>query len=417
MLTESDFTNKVHALGGQVYVVGGWVRDRLLGRSAHDKDYVICGIDKEVLEHKFNVVSVGHQFPVYQLNIEGAMREVALARTEHKTGRGYRGFAARFSPQTTIIEDLYRRDTRMNSMAMRLPDMALIDPFDGQADIRERVIRATSSHFCDDPVRALRAARQAAQLSFAVAPETIALMRKCRNEVQTEPSERIFMEMRKALEAPAPHVFFATLFSAGLLEAIFPGPGALSGMSKYSCSSRGVNEFEHAMSVLCRISSLSQRAETRLMAFIYAIDKALTLQDNCSKPHDCHLQGLFAFECLSRRMTLPRQWSKFIRFTLAHYPSIKRAKENEEIVEILLAIQKHKFSAREIAAFVCADGDEVPVWLEHADDILAFLDRERKHIQLPETLPPAKRNAWIVTTLAQAFGNYRTRKPNFAEIS
>ena len=120
-MNESEFAGRVAALGGQLYVVGGWVRDRLIGRPSEDKDYVVCGLNAQTLEREFQVRSVGRQFPVYLLEVGGRLSEVALARTERKAGTGYRGFEARFSPDTTIEEDLYRRDTRMNSMAVRLP--------------------------------------------------------------------------------------------------------------------------------------------------------------------------------------------------------------------------------------------------------------------------------------------------------
>ena len=269
MLTEKEFAQKIINLGGQAYIAGGWVRDRCLGRSAHDKDYVVCGLGKETFEDAFSATPVGKQFPVYLLQIDGASREVALARTERKAGHGYHGFETSFTPETTIEEDLFRRDTRMNSMAIRLSDGEFVDPFGGRDDIENHLVQATSFHFRDDPVRALRAARQAAQLGFTVAAGTISLMRDCAAELAQEPSERYFNELLKALQSAKPSVFFETLREADLLSVVFPQLAALCGVEQPALYHHGYDAFEHTMRVLDRTASLSQNEITRFAALVH----------------------------------------------------------------------------------------------------------------------------------------------------
>ena len=162
-MEEAAFVAALRRGGARVFVVGGWVRDRLRGAAAADKDYVVSGIGEAAFCALFpDAQRVGRSFPVYLVTVDGKRAEVAFARRERKTGPGYRGFAVAFSPEVTIEEDLYRRDTTMNSIALELPEGRLIDLYGGREDIARGRVRAVSSHFVEDPVRALRAARQAA---------------------------------------------------------------------------------------------------------------------------------------------------------------------------------------------------------------------------------------------------------------
>lgn len=150
---------------------------------------------------------MGRSFPVYLVYIDGKEREVAFARREYKAGSGYRGFVVESDPSVTVEEDLFRRDTTMNSLAIELPFGRCLDYYGGRKDIRAGRIRAVSAHFCEDPVRALRAARQAAAFQFSITEETIAFMRSCRDELAQEPQERLLGELKRALQTEKPSVF------------------------------------------------------------------------------------------------------------------------------------------------------------------------------------------------------------------
>ena len=135
MMTETEFLRKVREIGGKAYVVGGWVRDRLMGRCPRDRDYVLCGLDEGTFTEAFpRAVRAGISFPVFILTIDGEPCDVAMARTEKKKGIGYKGFVVEYGPDVTIEEDLFRRDTTINSMAWSPEDDELTDPFGGQAE-------------------------------------------------------------------------------------------------------------------------------------------------------------------------------------------------------------------------------------------------------------------------------------------
>ncbi|MBQ3725501.1 MAG: CCA tRNA nucleotidyltransferase, partial [Selenomonadaceae bacterium] len=222
-MTELDFAKKIHEAGGAAYLVGGAVRDKFRGVEAHDKDYCVTGVDEKIFVAAFpKAAKFGKSFPVYAVEIDGKFCEVAFARTEKKIGTGYRGFEISFSPSVTIEQDLFRRDTTINAMAIELLSGKLVDPFGGREDVLNKKIRAVSKHFTDDPVRALRAARQAAQFNFEICAETIAAMKLCGEELAHEPTERIFDELETALKTDKPSIFFRSLERAELLEIIFP---------------------------------------------------------------------------------------------------------------------------------------------------------------------------------------------------
>jgi tRNA nucleotidyltransferase (CCA-adding enzyme) len=207
----------------QVYLVGGAVRDELLGLPAHERDWVVVGATPEELQ-RAGYRAVGREFPVF-LHPDSS-EEYALARLERKTAPGYRGFETRFSPEVTLEQDLQRRDLTINAMA-RAPDGTLIDPYGGRHDLERRLLRHVSPAFVEDPVRVLRVARFAARLSalgFRLAPETRALMRfmVCNGEINSLVPERVWREMQRALAEPDPAVFFDLLDDCGALAILLP---------------------------------------------------------------------------------------------------------------------------------------------------------------------------------------------------
>lgn len=201
----------------KIYLVGGCVRDHLLGIKPKDIDYVVVGsTTEEMLSMGFT--QVGAAFPVFLKNGE----EYALARKERKTGRGYNGFAVEFDPSVTLEEDLIRRDLTINSMAMDIDTGEIIDPYGGQEDLRRGLLRHTSDAFAEDPVRVLRTARFAARYSFVVDERTIQLMSDIVDELHDVPQERIWAEFEKGLMERQPARMYAVLQDCGALTDCGP---------------------------------------------------------------------------------------------------------------------------------------------------------------------------------------------------
>jgi tRNA nucleotidyltransferase (CCA-adding enzyme) len=209
----------------RIYRVGGSVRDELLGLPPGDRDWVVVGATPEIMLAS-GYRPVGKDFPVF-LHPE-TQEEYALARTERKHGRGYRGFEFFATPDVTLDDDLARRDLTINAMA-RAPDGVLIDPHGGERDLRAGVLRHVSPAFAEDPLRVLRVARFAARFGFTIADTTLALMRDivARGELDTLASERVFAELARGLNEAHPSRMLAALRSCGALAALIPEVDAL----------------------------------------------------------------------------------------------------------------------------------------------------------------------------------------------
>ena len=207
----------------EVYLVGGAVRDELLGLPITERDWVVVGASPEQMESQ-GYKAVGKDFPVF-LHPQ-SKEEYALARTERKKGRGYHGFEVHASPDVTLEEDLHRRDLTINAIAKSELN-ALIDPYGGQQDLKDKVLRHVSDAFTEDPLRVLRIARFAAKfhnLGFSIAEETQQLMRHIVNtsEIEDLSPERIWQETYKALSMPSPEQFFLVLYSVNALSQTHP---------------------------------------------------------------------------------------------------------------------------------------------------------------------------------------------------
>ncbi len=210
----------------QVFEVGGAVRDRLLGLPVRDRDWVVVGSTPDAME-ALGYKPVGRDFPVF-LHPD-THEEYALARTERKVAPGYHGFQFHADAAVTLEQDLLRRDLTINAMAADATGR-VIDPYGGQADLQARLLRHVSPAFAEDPVRILRIARFAARFDFAVAPETLALMRQMvtAGEVDALVAERVWQELAKGLMEPHPLRFFQVLADCGALEICLPGCGGLA---------------------------------------------------------------------------------------------------------------------------------------------------------------------------------------------
>ena len=370
-LTEHEFTEKMNQAGGKAYIVGGWVRDSLRGVAAHDKDYMVAGITEMAFVDIFpQAQKVGRSFPVFLLMIDDKKCEIAFARKEQKTGEGYRGFAIVYDPQVTVEEDLYRRDTAMNSMAMELPGLQLHDPYGGADDVRRQQIRAVSAHFCEDPVRALRAARQAAEFGFTITEETYRYMQACREELAAEPVERLYYELRRALAAARPSLFFRALARAELLTVTFPEVAALIGKKQPAAFHPEGDAFAHTMLVLDTVAVETDSLLARFCALVHDLGKGTTPQSMEPHHYGHEQRGQEVLHQWNARMTLPRDWLQGGTFVIREHMRAPRLGKAPKIVDLLLSLEHSVLTVPEFQAVIRADHHSLPYYLEHAEVFL-----------------------------------------------
>src|SRR5277367_6090915 len=261
----------------QVYLVGGAVRDDLLGLPVKERDWVVVGSTREELT-RLKYREVGRDFPVF-LHPD-SHEEYALARLERKTAPGYRGFSVEFGPEVTLEQDLARRDLTINAMA-RSAGGALIDPYGGKRDIEARTLRHVSDAFIEDPVRILRVARFAARfapLGFRVAADTFELMSSMvlRHEVDALVAERVWQESERALREPSASTFFKVLRGCGALERIYPEIDALFGVPQPPEWHPEIDTGVHTLMVLDQAAALSDDSKIRFAALVHDLGKGTT---------------------------------------------------------------------------------------------------------------------------------------------
>lgn len=296
----------------KVYLVGGAVRDQLLGYPVREKDWVVVGATAEQLKQK-GFQQVGKDFPVF-LHPE-TREEYALARTERKSAPGYYGFECNFSPDVTLEEDLLRRDLTINAMAMDEKG-ELIDPYQGHADLQARRLRHVSPAFSEDPVRVLRLARFAARyhhLGFKLADETRALMYGMvkRGELAHLVAERVWQEWFRSLDEKNPEVFIATLRACGALEVILPELDNLFGIPNSRHYHPEVDSGVHTLMVLQAAVELSSDAMIRFAALMHDLGKAATPPQEWPRQHGHEERGVPLIESLCKRLRIPADYRKF----------------------------------------------------------------------------------------------------------
>ena len=370
-MTELDFAKKINSLGGKAYLVGGAVRDKFRGVEAHDRDYCVTGIDKKIFAEAFpNAVKFGKSFPVYSVEIDNDFCEVAFARTERKFGTGYRGFEILFAPSVTIEQDLFRRDTTINAMAIELLSGELIDPFGGREDVLNKKIRAVSKHFTDDPVRALRAARQAAQFNFEICAETIEAMKHCGEELAHEPTERIFDELETALKTDKPSIFFRSLERADLLEITFPEIAQMRGKIQPTFYHPEGDAYEHTLQILDDVAKVNSKPMVRFAALAHDFGKGTTPPEMLPHHYKHEKRGLEVLKQMNQRMTLPSDWKKSAAFVIREHMRAPCLKKIGKIVDLLLSLNKLKLAVKDFCDIIRFDNHGLPFYLEHAQEII-----------------------------------------------
>jgi tRNA nucleotidyltransferase (CCA-adding enzyme) len=312
----------------QVYLVGGAVRDRLLGRAVSERDWVVVGATPEELLQA-GYLPVGREFPVF-LHPQ-TREEYALARLERKVAPGYRGFTTRFSPDVTLVEDLQRRDLTINAMAQSTGG-EIIDPYGGQADLGARLLRHVSPSFIEDPVRILRVARFAARfagLGFRIAPETLELMQRmvAAGEVQALVAERVWTETERALGEPRPEVFFETLRACGALAVIFPEIDALYGVPQPPRWHPEIDTGVHAMLALRYAADNGASGPVRFAAVVHDLGKALTPRERWPSHHGHEDAGVPLIEALCDRLKVPGAYRELAILAARQHTLVHRAGE------------------------------------------------------------------------------------------
>jgi tRNA nucleotidyltransferase (CCA-adding enzyme) len=288
----------------KTYIVGGAVRDRLLGLPVVDRDYVVVGATPEQMV-ALGYRPVGRDFPVF-LHPD-SQAEYALARTERKSGRGYTGFVVHAAPDVTLEQDLSRRDLTINAMAEDEAG-ALIDPYGGQRDLAARTFRHVSPAFAEDPVRILRVARFAARFTdFAVAPETHALMRQmvADGEVDALVPERVWQEIARGLMAAQPSRMFAVLRDCGALARLLPEIDRLFGVPQPPAHHPEIDTGVHVMRVVDWAAAQGYSLPVRFAALTHDLGKGLTPPELWPKHHGHEAKSVSLVRALSERIRVP----------------------------------------------------------------------------------------------------------------
>ncbi|HEX6243062.1 MAG TPA: multifunctional CCA addition/repair protein, partial [Polyangiales bacterium] len=311
-----------------VYLVGGAVRDRLLGRAVKERDWVVVGATPDELERQ-GFIPVGRDFPVFLH--PRTKEEHALARLERKVAPGYRGFSTEFSPSVTLEDDLRRRDLTINAMAEDAAGQ-VIDPHGGQRDLAARQLRHVSEAFAEDPVRILRVARFAARyasLGFTVAEETLALMRRMVDDGEANAlvAERVWAETEKALGESSPDVFISVLRACGALKVVYPEIDALFGVPQPEKWHPEIDTGVHQLMALREAVKLGGGLAVRFAVLMHDLGKGATPAEILPAHHGHEDAGVALVEQLCARLRVPNHLRELAVITARYHTHVHRALE------------------------------------------------------------------------------------------
>ncbi len=312
----------------QIYLVGGAVRDKLLGIPHYDNDWLVVGsTPDEMLAQGFQ--AVGKEFPVF-LHPK-SHEEYALARTERKTGSGYKGFECYFAPDVTLEDDLLRRDLTINAMVQDQQGN-LLDPCNGRKDLQQRLLRHVSDAFVEDPLRVLRVARFAAKLAhlgFTIASETLALMKTIvvSGELEHLTQERVWQEWQKSLTTQRPDIFLAVLRECGALAVVLPELDRLFGVPQPEKWHPEIDTGIHTLMVAQQAARLTDSPQVRFAAQLHDLGKGITPASEWPS-HKMHEQtGLAEIQSLCERVRIPNEYRDLALAVCAQHTNIHRAAE------------------------------------------------------------------------------------------
>ena len=342
----------------QRYLVGGAVRDTLLGYPFHERDWVVVGATpQQMLELGYQ--QVGKDFPVF-LHPQ-TKEEHALARTERKSGKGYTGFDVYAAPDVTLEQDLLRRDLTINAIA-QADDGTLVDPFGGTKDITDKVLRHVSNAFAEDPLRVLRVARfyaRYAHLGFTVADETIALMTQLSEELSTLSPERVWQETAKALSETTPQAYFELLKKTGALEILMPELACLWGVPQPPKWHPEIDTGVHTMMVLQQAVLISERLDIRFAALVHDLGKGLTDPALWPAHHGHEHSGLKPIQKLCQRLRVPNECRDLALLVCEFHQLVHRAQElkSSTVLKLFDAIDLWRKPERLNAILQCCIAD------------------------------------------------------------
>ena len=330
----------------QVFVVGGAVRDALMGERVNDRDWVVVGSTPEAMSAQ-GFLPVGKDFPVF-LHPK-SREEYALARTERKTARGYKGFAVQAAPDVTLEEDLARRDLTVNAMAVsealaHQPPSTwlghLVDPYGGQRDLQSKVLRHVTEAFAEDPVRILRLARFAARFAdFSVADETMALMRKMveDGEVDHLVPERVWQELARGLMSERPSRMFEVLRACGALRVLLPELNRLWGVPQRAEYHPEVDTGVHMMLVMDMAARLNTPLSVRVACLMHDLGKGTTPADVLPRHIGHEGRSVKLLQKVCERLRVPTDCKELAEVVAREHGNIHRSAElNAEAVMRLL---------------------------------------------------------------------------------
>ena len=329
----------------EIFQVGGAVRDKLLGLTVKDRDWVVVGATPQALLDQ-GYRQVGKDFPVFlhPKNHE----EYALARTERKTAPGYTGFAFHAAPDVTLEEDLQRRDLTINAIAMAA-DGTIIDPINGQQDLRDKVLRHVSSAFEEDPVRILRLARfyaRFAPLGFTIAPETMVLMQRmvASGEVDALVPERVWQETHRALGAQRPSAFFEALRECGGLKKLFPEVDRLFGVPQTALHHPEIDTGIHVMMVLEQAALITPEPRVRFAALLHDLGKGTTPPTEWPRHIAHEARSLPLVQQLCDRLKTPTDYRELALLAAKFHTHCHRAAElrASTLVDTLQALDAYR---------------------------------------------------------------------------
>ncbi len=304
----NSIAERIHKAGGKLYLVGGAIRDEIMGKEIYDKDYSVTGIEKEQFKTLFqDAIPRGKSFEVF--DIEGA--EFALARIDRKTGVGHKEFETKTSKEITIEEDLARRDITINAIAKEVLTGKIIDPFNGIKDIKNKTIRATTKAFSEDPLRVYRVARIAAKTGFYVEKRTLELMELLKQELNTLSKERVFNEFEKALETDKPSIFFNVLRDANVLDEHFKEIYDLIGSLQPVEYHPEGDSYNHTMLVVDKAASLTKDTGIRFAALVHDLGKGVTPKSMYPHHYGHDEKGVEIVQKFGQRIGTPNKWISY----------------------------------------------------------------------------------------------------------
>ena len=332
----------------QIYMVGGAVRDELLGLPLKDRDYVVVGTTPEAMVQQ-GYLPVGKDFPVFLHPKTHA--EYALARTERKTARGYKGFQVYAAPEVTLEQDLARRDLTINAIATDT-DGNYIDPYHGQRDLDARVLRHVSPAFSEDPVRILRVARFAARFAeFTIAPETLTLMRDMvtNGEVDALVSERVWQELSRGLMEDRPSRMLQALRDCGALAKILPEVDRLFGVPQNPKSHPEIDTGIHLSMVLDVAAEKKFPLPVRFAALCHDLGKGVTPPEDLPNHNGHEAKGVELVTALCSRLRVPNDCKSLAQITARWHGDAHNAKNMQ--APALVALLQHLDAFRQPQRF------------------------------------------------------------------